>query len=818
MLNALTKHLFLQEQNLNEQKLIAKLAQAYETDAEYLDISKSNFTQLDFGLLNFDDSDVLLNVVVLNISYNTTTITNVVIPASLFPNLKYLYLYQSKIQNISIIGNLPHLVEINAAQNELREFSLPNAEFESLERINLDRNNQLTSPSPEIVKQGGEAVAVFLKSQKGGTRPLNEAKIILVGEGGVGKTSIVKQFLNKGFDKKEPLTHGIQIQHEIYKINNTDVKLRYWDFGGQEILHAIHQFFLTKRSVYVLVLDSRKEGKVEYWLKHIQNFGDSAPTLVVINKIDDHSSFDLNKTNLKENYPFIKGFFRVSCATKKGITELQNAVFQEIWDLELRKSEWLVKWLEVKKEFESMEVDYISRQAYKKKCSANNIEEEEEQETLLKYLHDLGIVFYFENLRQYNTLVLNPLWLVNALYRILYSPKIANAGGKFNSNHLKEIIFDKHYDTLLPNLPVDPNQKNYNYSGKYLFIADIMQEFELSFQIAPNQYIIPELLPVEQNAYKFNVSDKLIRFIIEYPDFMPNSILPRLMVRLHKKIKKNMRWQTGMVLESKEPFKAIANVIADIDKKSIYLTIGGQEPRLMLRYILDELSKVNEKFSKLRVIERLPLSDSFTGESVESKHLMRLKSRDKTIYPGKTKDYRIDDLLNGIESNDLLNGKENDKIRMYISYHKKDKEYLEKLKTCLKPIERNGKIALWDKSQLLPGDDIIVRPQRELKNADIIFFLMSHDALADDSFIEEVEMAKKRYEDMQKEDQHKVIIVPIILRECLWETDTFLSRFNPLPANGIPITDNSNHDKAWNEITKGIIKLLPSNPINHDKH
>ena len=52
-------------------------------------------------------------------------------------------------------------------------------------------------------------------------------------------------------------------------------------------MHATHQFFLTKRSAYVLVLGSRAgeiEGRLEYWLKMTHSYGGTSPVIVVLNK------------------------------------------------------------------------------------------------------------------------------------------------------------------------------------------------------------------------------------------------------------------------------------------------------------------------------------------------------------------------------------------------------------------------------------------------------------------------------------------------------------------------------------------------------
>jgi internalin A len=59
-----------------------------------------------------------------------------------------------------------------------------------------------------------------------------------------------------------------------------DVRLHVWDFGGQEIQHATHQFFLTERSLYLVVLNGRagdEENDAEYWLKFVKTFGASSP-------------------------------------------------------------------------------------------------------------------------------------------------------------------------------------------------------------------------------------------------------------------------------------------------------------------------------------------------------------------------------------------------------------------------------------------------------------------------------------------------------------------------------------------------------------
>ncbi len=97
-------------------------------------------------------------------------------------------------------------------------------------------------------------------------------------------------------------------------------------------MHATHQFFLTKRSLYLLVLDSRldeKENRVEYWLKIIQSFGGDSPIIVVCNKNDEHD-LELDWRGLQNKYPAIKAFAKkVSCKTGDGIAELRELIGRE---------------------------------------------------------------------------------------------------------------------------------------------------------------------------------------------------------------------------------------------------------------------------------------------------------------------------------------------------------------------------------------------------------------------------------------------------------------------------------------------------------
>lgn len=124
--------------------------------------------------------------------------------------------------------------------------------------------------------------------------------MLVVGDGKVGKSSVVERLIYNTYNPQKQTTLGVEINDEMQVVQSElkgqgePVKLNIWDFGGQEIQHSTHQFFLTTRSLYLLVVDARKGDQfnnIEYWLKLIESFGGDSPIIIVINQIDQLKGF-----------------------------------------------------------------------------------------------------------------------------------------------------------------------------------------------------------------------------------------------------------------------------------------------------------------------------------------------------------------------------------------------------------------------------------------------------------------------------------------------------------------------------------------------
>ena len=298
-----------------------------------------------------------------------------------------------------------------------------------MKKLDVRRNPLPIAPEilgpPQLHYPPGSVSGIFNYCRQlriGEVRPLNEAKLILVGQGSVGKTSLINRLIHDRFNQDEKQTDGLSVTNWTIHINSKDVRLNVWDFGGQEIYHATHQFFLTKRSLYLLVCNCRtreEENRLDYWLKLIKGFGDASPVIIVGNKRDEQP-LDINQKALREKYPNIKAIIETSCSEGAGIDELNQAILKEVAQLKEVYDLLPLSWFEVKEQLEQLDEDFISYNEYIGICYRSSITAEHNQTQLIGLLHNLGLVLNYQDhpLLQ-NTNVLKPDWVTEGIYALL---------------------------------------------------------------------------------------------------------------------------------------------------------------------------------------------------------------------------------------------------------------------------------------------------------------------------------------------------------------------------------------------------------------
>ncbi|MCI5222728.1 MAG: hypothetical protein D3924_08685 [Candidatus Electrothrix sp. AR4] len=229
-------------------------------------------------------------------------------------------------------------------------------------------------------------------------------------------------------------------------------------------------------------------------------------------------------------------------------------------------------------------------------------------------------------LRKYLCLLLryecsSPLWLTNGVYRISTAPEVVRQGGILHPYNQRRI--------LRPESP-----ENCSYPGcRHKYILSLMREFKLCYDLDRGRVLIPQLLPVMEPDFVFDEEGSL-RFVLHYPDFLPKSVLPRFMVRLHNDIKDDLRWRTGLVLEN-EDFGTTALIRADNEARRISIFVNGTLRKDYLAVILLFFREIKKSFEELKVSELVPIPDN---SEVTARYTTLLKHAEKGML-----DYLPDD-------------------------------------------------------------------------------------------------------------------------------------------------------------------------------
>lgn len=618
-----------------------------------------------------------------------------------------------------VIGQLTQLRRLVLEENRLTKMPESLRNLDSLEEIYLHKNDKLNLPEEllgptwdaVILKRGGKRIQPtkpgmildYYFRVLGGRRPLNEAKLILVGRGGVGKTSLVNRLLHDHFSKNEKKTDGIKITEWGFRLQrNEDVRLNIWDFGGQEIMHATHQFFLTKRSLYLLVLNGREGGEdadAEYWLKLIVSFGIDSPVIVVLNKIKEHA-FDLNRRALQKKYPVIRDFIRTDCEDGTGIDKLHNTIKRETDRLEHLRDDFPASWFTIKDQLAGMQKklkkNYLSFDEYRHFCKDLGENDESAQEALAGYLHNLGIVLnYKEDPRLQDTYILNPHWVTSGIYKLLNSEILEKQKGEIRLNELSRILDKNEY-------PVNMLR----------FIFNLMKKFDLCFSFSDDEthYLIPELLDKQEvdEAANFRV-EACLNFQYHYP-VLPEGLLPRFIVRNHVLNENLLRWRTGVILEF-EGCRAL--VKADVQDKKVFISVSGpmSARRRLLAVIRSDLERIHRDIRNLRPQEMIPIPD-YPNVVVPYQKLLAMEREGIAVFPeyvdGRVIELDVQQLLNGVDLEGTSRKEKrmeeaNLAIRLFYSYSHKDEILRNKLETHLKLLQRQGLIETWQDRKIEAG-------------------------------------------------------------------------------------------------------------------
>lgn len=147
-------------------------------------------------------------------------------------------------------------------------------------------------------------------------------KIIVSGDGGVGKTSFLNRLIHDTFDANSELTKGVDFFSKDIQINGHEINFVMWDFAGQnQFKRLLTNFVDGSLAAFVLFDLSRFKTleNVEEWIKKLNDYG-KIPAFILGNKSDqinhdNHKYFDDYVLELTKKYNNIIGYLRISSKT-----------------------------------------------------------------------------------------------------------------------------------------------------------------------------------------------------------------------------------------------------------------------------------------------------------------------------------------------------------------------------------------------------------------------------------------------------------------------------------------------------------------------
>ena len=726
---------------------------------------------------------------------------------------------------------LRKLESLRLAENKLREFALPEG-MDALVDLELEEI-MLENPGPEILKQGKAAVLRILRElTKQGVEEIFEAKLLLVGEGDSGKTTLWHLIQDpQGYEvtgvKKS--TIGVEIR-EGWDFPHPDAMkgkflVNLWDFGGQDEQYMTHQFFLSRRSLYVLLANARGgDPNFPYWLKTISLFGcdenpahekQRMPVLAVLNQKGSVSSIPpYDPATVEDEYPKIKLVKHELDLAKKG--KRLDALLDDIKELLCAMphlpirfpANWAAVRLELNRRRNAGE-HHLDADTFAGICTDNKVTDPQSRADLSSWLHDLGVILHFhENATLEDFIIINPQWAANAVYKIMEYAEIRERNrGRFDGQFLKN-VWDKAGFSLTEQTKLEK-----------LMTKDLFEVCFSAREQGRTIYIAPQLLPAQQpDVFEWKPAGTSLGYIYVYP-FMPIGIVGHLFVQLNEDIEtvrgEKVVWKHGAVLEKDGCRALILERKDDADgRKTIRIQVQAnhaERGRHILQHINSALQKIHrERYPTLRFFEKIPcICPECAQSAVQHEHdlglLRRLESKQvpTVLCDRSLQQVSVQQLLKSVfPEDDNRTGRSNHQSKkIFFSYSKSDREYLEQLLKHLAPLKLNDKIQTWNDADILAGAEWDARIRQEMLEADIIILMVSSDFLAT-PYIQSVEIKTA----LERHKQGAAIVIPVILRACKWEV--MLGELNGLPFKGQPVASWPDRDDAWLAVVEGIEKRI----------
>lgn len=391
---------------------------------------------------------------------------------------------------------------------------------------------------------------------------LNEIRVIFLGDGEAGKSLLIDRLLELRLDDKEDTgkkeftgdaTPGVMMTHGTYElVGGRKVRLNFWDFGGQEILHSMHRIFVTEQTVCVIVLNARsdtQDDRARYWLRYIRSVSANMRVILVLNKIDQNINASVNENALRRICPETAPLIRMS-ALKNSDQEIRDNLLRELLGqigmMKALDTKMPENWKKLRDELQTLKDPYIRKETYEALCRKHGIAgDAETYGNLLNWFNVMGLIYRCDDPGSVGTYaVIRPEWVTNALYAILYNRHSDVKNGVVSRNSL--------YDLLKNTKNIQCVDQERGYKPEEVdYVIQIMRRNNLSYCVtSPGAEEQREFVPMlclrneSETAGKYADDPNAIEFWIRF-EYLPDTLMFYLMVDNFALLDRENIWLTG---------------------------------------------------------------------------------------------------------------------------------------------------------------------------------------------------------------------------------------------------------------------------------
>jgi hypothetical protein len=351
--------------------------------------------------------------------------------------------------------------------------------------------------------------------------------------------------------------------------------LSVWDFAGQHIEHATHQFFLTENAIYLILWNARQgadSGKRDlwYWLELLKMRVRNPKFLLVATHIE-HTPPDLNLSAIKPSYPGCEGNFPVELCSLKGMASLEAKILELAAGSPSLRAEWPPEWLSVRDEIRRIrkQQPHMTPTAFRSLMKRNRVAGKVAQSDLAGQLHNLGEILYFQERDELSSLViLNPEWVTELIALVVRSKEARDKGGILTKTDLTK---------LWKQAKLQPRIQQH--------LVHLMDWFDLTYSTGHKTDLgivvesLPYSLPEDVEGIALPTDQPKMEMIFRFPSLqrrLPPGIPTWGIARAHR-FSKCKPWRDAAAFEDKDS-KSQALILASDTTKEIRLSVSADYP------------------------------------------------------------------------------------------------------------------------------------------------------------------------------------------------------------------------------------------------